>query len=251
MFSFLNKLQDRFMNSYDDEYYEEDYDLDSELDDEDLNHLDAYGMAIDDYEEDSETYVVSEPDLEQSDVLLSAEESADDMDEYDLSEADASAQIDASAQRGERLYRIGQKLRDRVQEQVEEISTRGRFGGKKMDRVEQPGRLVMDVDRDVYVEHSTYAMYEVQLSNFEDIKEICAAIKHNDSVICTMSGVEANLANQFICYLNGFCNALDASINKIAAATFVLTPKIVRYVKASDRVRERQEMEAIRRRQAM
>lgn len=102
---------------------------------------------------------------------------------------------------------------------------------------EQKPQMVYDLNRNIQIETNSLAVLEVNLSTFDDVKEICAAIKSGNGVICYMSNVEAQIANQYICYLNGFCSALNAQMNKISEATFILTPKQVRYVKVEERER--------------
>ncbi len=106
---------------------------------------------------------------------------------------------------------------------------------EKMSYDEQKPQMVYDLNKDIRIESNSLAMLEINLRNFEDVKEICAAVKSGNGIVCYMAGVEAQIANQFICYLNGFCSALNAQMNKIAEATFILTPRQVRYIKAEER----------------
>lgn len=280
--NFVEKLRDQF--SYDDEFIDDEPEVEEEG-----READAYSFLEDEYaEEEAESrkqhefmHAAQLHETVRAEQQKTHEYSSSALDEmrdsqYDFGDDDEdelrydeedyapfSGQTDrngrvAAAERPSGNLRSGISLKkassgnEEIMSRCDTMFTEATEEGKKMNYEEKAPQMVYDLNRDIQYANQALALLEIRLLNFDDVKEICGALKSGNGIVCYMDDVEAQIANQFICYLNGFCSALNAQMNKIAEATFILTPRQVRFIKEEERERyRRNNTEDIRRRSAM
>ena len=65
----------------------------------------------------------------------------------------------------------------------------------------------------------------VRPESFNDAPTIAANMRANKAVVLNLEGVEKNLARRVVDFLSGCGYAMDGSVKKVSAATYVFCPK--------------------------
>ena len=68
-------------------------------------------------------------------------------------------------------------------------------------------------------------MILVRPETFNDAPTIAANMRANKAVVLNLEGVEKNLARRVVDFLSGCGYAMDGSVKKVSAATYVFCPK--------------------------